>query len=125
MAERAEGRVVPGGYIHPKRGSHMRGPGGERRGLVDGNNEDDDNDYEGGGGFGMDRDDGPGGGMVRSSSPGVDVDEREWSEWDRTVRAGPGEGRRGRQRLSNEVGMDDGEGPFARSSTQGDGWQRL
>lgn len=119
MAERAEGRVVPGGYIHPRRGSSHRG-GSERRGLVDGegDNGDDGDDEEGKGGLGVDMDDG---------SPGVDVDDREWREWDRTVRQDGG--RRGRPRLSNGPGMDDGEADLTRRfdslSPQGDGWQRL
>jgi hypothetical protein len=120
MAERAEGRVVPGGYIHPRRGSSHPGAS-ERRGLVDGEGDDgDDGDDEEGreGGFGVDMDDG---------SPGVDVDDREWREWDRTVRQD--DGRRGRPHLSNGPGMDDGEGDltrrFDRLSPQGEGWQRL
>lgn len=135
MAERAEGRVVPGGYIHPRRGTHHGAP--ERRGLVDGANDEDDYDGRGGGGgwdaggggggddgFGVDSDPA----SPRAGSPGVDVDDSEWREWDRTIRANS-DGRRGRQRLSNGPGMDDGEGgdegPFVRASSQGDGWRRL
>lgn len=97
MAERAEGRVVPGGYAkHPS-------AGGEKRGLVRGGR--DGYDEEGDGGVGMD--DGP------------SVDD-EWSEWDRT-----GDGRRGRTRLSGGPSVDDDDRRFDRMSTQPDGYQRL
>ncbi|KAF8322190.1 hypothetical protein DL93DRAFT_2093450 [Clavulina sp. PMI_390] len=132
IAERAEGRMVPGGYIHPRRGSHRTSRGGtsERRGLVDGDGDGGEDDGEGGyfgdegyaaagggptsGGYGELGYDRPGsdhhsamGLGVDSGSPGVDVDEGEWREWDRTVRS------RGRHRTSlstNDVGMDEAEG---------------
>ena len=117
IAERAEGRVVPGGYIHPRRGSSHRA-GSERRGLVSG---EGDNGEEG------DDEDGRGGVDVDDGSPGVDVDDREWREWDRTVRQD--DGRRGRPRLSNGPGMDFEEGDATRRSDrlspQGSGWRRL
>lgn len=133
MAERAEGRVVPGGYIHPRRGS-SHPPGSERRGLVnDGSPGEGDDDYYGKDAFGDDEE-WKTGGVDRDGGngrPGVDVDDRDWREWDRTIRRDD-HGRRGgrsRPRLSNSPGMDDGEGDSIRQpeppSPQGDGWRRL
>jgi hypothetical protein len=132
IAERAEGKIVPGGY------AKIRGGSGERRGLFaderrDRDDEEEEEEYydpvlvesrwngNHPGGI-VDNDRGGGVGMY-DASPGADLDV-DWSEWDKTLRRPTSI--IGRQRAAS-VGVDEAPEPDRGSpySSGLDGWQRL